>query len=1324
MQKYLENDEFVDKVYEAVKTIGDDAIPLIEEHLNIHFKDGKCCCPFHQENTPSFVWNPKTKTCRCFGCGKHYNIVNVLVDKTGSHKEALNELFRMAHMEVNTYGYKPFDGGRTDWFANYKYPHPEHEPTEEYSIKYLNMRGISKQTIDYAEVKEDSHGNIAFEYRDLDNKLLCVKYRASHKLHKGEAKMWFQKDASTVPILYNVKKLDYLEPLVVTEGECFPPDAEILTPNGWVRFDEYNNEQVMQYNEDGTGEFVTPLAYIKHEYNGELWEINKAGNYYTCTTPNHNIVYVNKRGETIKRQLSDMPNTINGYIPRVLSYNGSGLNLSDDEIRLQVAFSADGSFNKQKQYTNSNTHRIRFAFTKERKAIRLKEIMDKTGIQYTYTDNPKRHCRYYIGFTDEKHFLTKEFNFEWLYKMNTHQREVMIEEIQYWDGYSFKTRNQSEYYSVIKNNVDFIQTLCHTTNRMSTIKRKKNPSGFSNVNPNNCQQQYTVSILHGKQYSSFQQMNKYLNKYMYAGFVYCVQVPSGMILVRQHEKITVIGNCDALSVIEAGYTNVCSVPNGAGSLNWVEFNYDYLQNFQTLILWFDNDPAGQEGLNKIIPRLGEYRCKIVKPTSEDEQMVEDYYSQFGREGIRKTDANNILLACGKQRVIELINRAEEIPAKNLKYLMDCEISDVKDMEKVSTGLKGMDDMLFGNLMSCFTIYTGKPGCVDCDTEYFNGTEWKRIADYTEGEKVLQYNADGTAKLVIPEQYHKYEAETLWHFKTRYGLDQCLSDEHNVYYITSKNNIYHKTFKEVRENHERAVCGFKGKFITSFEYSGNGIDLTDEQIELMCAVICDGNFSCDSVKYDTSHRPLYDQCCVTVKKERKKKRMRDILNRCHIEWKETLLQREGYSTFTFFAPRHEKVFTKYWYNCNQHQLQVICNNVLFWDGCLSHGQKTFSTSIKESADFIQFAFTSCGYKAHICTYDTKGQIREINRKQYVRKSMTYIVSITNKNTPTMSTPKKNEKVRIDPYHTKDGFKYCFTVPSHMWVMRRNNCICITGNSGKSSLCNLTSIISPIEQGHKVFVFSGELAEGQLLDWIMSPLAGLNHLRVWDSNSSARKAFTVTNEAEIAIRKYYHDNIILYSAENELATSEDALLEAMETAFRKYGCDTFVIDNMMTVDFTSNGVDNKYEQQKKFITRLMNFTNSHTVNVNCIIHPKKVAAGEDLDIYSLHGCSEYSNLCHRLIAVKRLTDDEEGYSIECQIIKDRPTQAAGKSCKLMYDTATRRIYSTNEELSQKFSWEKSSNITYPDAIKKNLLCNRKDVLATIPKIVSYSAECDQY
>ena len=45
--------------------------------------------------------------------------------------------------------------------------------------------------------------------------------------------------------------------------------------------------------------------------------------------------------------------------------------------------------------------------------------------------------------------------------------------------------------------------------------------------------------------------------------------------------------------------------------------------------------------------------------------------------------------------------------------------------------------------------TGGAGCVDCDTEYFNGREWKKISDFTDGDRVLQYNADGTATLIYP-----------------------------------------------------------------------------------------------------------------------------------------------------------------------------------------------------------------------------------------------------------------------------------------------------------------------------------------------------------------------------------------------------------------------------------------------------------------------------------------------------------------------------------------------------------------------------------------------
>lgn len=45
--------------------------------------------------------------------------------------------------------------------------------------------------------------------------------------------------------------------------ECFPPDVEILTEKGFVRFDELESEKVAQWNEEGTIEFVNPLRKIE-----------------------------------------------------------------------------------------------------------------------------------------------------------------------------------------------------------------------------------------------------------------------------------------------------------------------------------------------------------------------------------------------------------------------------------------------------------------------------------------------------------------------------------------------------------------------------------------------------------------------------------------------------------------------------------------------------------------------------------------------------------------------------------------------------------------------------------------------------------------------------------------------------------------------------------------------------------------------------------------------------------------------------------------------------------------------------------------------------
>ena len=62
-----------------------------------------------------------------------------------------------------------------------------------------------------------------------------------------------------------------------------------------------------------------------------------------------------------------------------------------------------------------------------------------------------------------------------------------------------------------------------------------------------------------------------INHIPHDGLVYCVNVPSGMILVRINGRISVVGNCDVMAMWEAGIEAV-SVPQGAteNKLNFLE----------------------------------------------------------------------------------------------------------------------------------------------------------------------------------------------------------------------------------------------------------------------------------------------------------------------------------------------------------------------------------------------------------------------------------------------------------------------------------------------------------------------------------------------------------------------------------------------------------------------------------------------------------------------------------------------------------------------------------------------------------------------------------
>ena len=454
----------------------------------------------------------------------------------------------------------------------------------------------------------------------------------------------------------------------------------------------------------------------------------------------------------------------------------------------------------------------------------------------------------------------------------------------------------------------------------------------------------------------------------------------------------------------------------------------------------------------------------------------------------------------------------ELTDSFINELINGEVFDTLSFAETCPILNGVVN---GMVTGTSTIIAAPSGCVDCDTEYFNGYKWVKISKYKTGDKVLQYNSNGSAELVEPFDFIKLPEKKLHHIKTKYGVDQCLSDEHTVVLWSKYKGLVKMSMVELIEKHNRLKFGLEEKFITTFDYAGKGINLSDEEIRVMCAVICDGNFQ---RKYD-------NMCRVNLKKDRKKDRLRKLLNDAHIEFEETP-KKDNYVKFLFEAPLRTKVFGDEWFTVNKRQMQIILDEIYYWDGNVYATKKgnerySFSTTIKENADFVQFCLSSCGFRSTISTYDRVNEEYLTCGKTYKRKSIEYNVLRT---TRTLCGIGGNKKTEIKDYETVDGFKYCFTVPSGMLVLRRNNRIFITGNCGKSSFV-LSNIIFPIvKAGEKVLLISNELTYKQYMMMLISIIATKELGDYSVTRDKVMKGRLEDGHRKLkAIQKYINENI---------------------------------------------------------------------------------------------------------------------------------------------------------------------------------------------------------
>jgi hypothetical protein len=344
----------------------------------------------------------------------------------------------------------------------------------------------------------------------------------------------------------HIKSLGYAEPLLHTPEihpvynpllltgrtsaikpnlqQCYSGDTELLTREGWIRFDTLlqldvaDRPGVAQWQPDGSIDFVEAQEWI---YNREPTPLVRLHNEHIdlAVTADHRcLVRERHTGDWLVFSAEKYPEN-HHQMHGGCYVGGPGLPLSDDALRLAVATQADGSWNRQ---------HIDFTFAKMRKVDRLKSILD--SLQIPYTLKPKAYrdqWRFYVQNSEVVQSIRRLLGPEkwfgaWVLSLSRKQLDVFVEEVFHWDA-TFRT--ERTYTSIHARNADWVQIALILSDRRSCIRRH---SGCFDVSHTRRGYSYTTNIQ---------------RELLPSQPSYCVRVPSGFVLVRRNGCTMVSGNC-------------------------------------------------------------------------------------------------------------------------------------------------------------------------------------------------------------------------------------------------------------------------------------------------------------------------------------------------------------------------------------------------------------------------------------------------------------------------------------------------------------------------------------------------------------------------------------------------------------------------------------------------------------------------------------------------------------------------------------------------------------------------------------------------------------
>lgn len=465
---------------------------------------------------------------------------------------------------------------------------------------------------------------------------------------------------------------------------CLDADTEFLTPTGWKKICDFDNDQVLGYDpQNDITEFASPLAYIQKDYEW-LYKLKSNKGLDQVVSPDHKMLFfkgVKARGFTpeeynandLVAKHESLKKGLQGGFKTAFTHNpnSSGVWLSCNEIRIQVMIAADGCLRKRKTLPNS----VEMHLCKERKINRCIELLEKS--QITYAVNYAKDGSVFINFVPP--VWSKDLTF--LYGAAYDQLQIASDEAIFWDG-SEKTidgTTRKFYCSTNKSNADVIQFCFAATGTRARIYRQT----YENKDWKDC---YFV-IPTKNQYVGIP-VGDIEKVQPLDGKAYCFTMQTGFFVARRNNNIFITGNC-GIGAIE---TNL-SAQNLPDNLE------QFLPIVEATI------PAGVGQGNSVASTRAYYwlQANVNKFTSKlDSSLTKKLLEQFGSLG----SGNHFFEVCLDERdIVWLMLHSGSRGLGNI--LASRHIKDAKDlMEQKGIKLEDKDLAYFEDNDEGFSLYIG------------------------------------------------------------------------------------------------------------------------------------------------------------------------------------------------------------------------------------------------------------------------------------------------------------------------------------------------------------------------------------------------------------------------------------------------------------------------------------------------------------------------------------------------------------------------------------------------------------------------------------------